>query len=889
MAKEKRLFIDWAAALTRYTEEDRWSPEDLARVVALSNLEFEPTADDMSWLASKTNLLPPRLLAQLDEKKLIRGAPKTDNPDLLPVDSVLMSKIRSGSFTDDEFKLVYVPRTNTDLAIRRARASTVYRAFRDAGRADEWAVWIPQLVNLDYITVCNLMLAELIHTKWLRFWASCKCLRSLDDLQMVMKNVSDRLKKFPAAMETRLRYCEAAGLSGYRNPPFGDFDFVGESEKLADGGAEHGVYPSTWIHDFTEAAREVQGQSAPEAVPYMTLEQYIGSDLAQTNGASSYGRVEWEFEGEKGKFKARKNFLLDIATPAELAAMTIENMGKQSNVSFIKSELGKMRIAVTGDLWGYFAQSWLNYLAGGVYLQWPGNTLDETVVQQAARMQDMRESDVGNYTLPFDFAAFDHQPSTEEIQILTKMYVERGASNVPTDALPFWRIVVSNVVESFANSVVIVKDKTVSTFRVKGGLGSGIRLTSLLGNYWNPTMTLLSKKLIYRAGLKAVVRSWLRGDDSAIVTTTYWAALAMRLAYAAINAVGNDSKYGIHYEQTEFLRVWYGPEKNFGYPNRAIPGLMQRKPWSSEPWDPEGVIKAQISVCDTLERRLSRPVDYLRRSCTQDWSRIRGQSSDWLAQPACIGGLGVTPFRGKISSKAWPHFEIPPVVVRNLHVDSWQQYQTKFPNYVLSQAELLKVQAITLESKLAADDVRGLGKVFRDKYKDELKKLGVVTWRQINFKPFPTDGIVSSAQLLSSAASPADLAYIIRSTSPLFGAWRRIEAWWSETQLLARVRKIEPAKMLQAYSPAAWSDMRKLERAGLHRASALDYIFGNISGIVSSPLSPLIVSAIQSQLSTLVDDRKWTREMWAWFTSTVGAHLSQSLDRSPVSVQLYQW
>jgi len=49
----------------------------------------------------------------------------------------------------------------------------------------------------------------------------------------------------------------------------------------------------------------------------MTLEEFIASDISQTSGASSYGKIVYETEtvdGElkDGKFKARKNFLLDL-------------------------------------------------------------------------------------------------------------------------------------------------------------------------------------------------------------------------------------------------------------------------------------------------------------------------------------------------------------------------------------------------------------------------------------------------------------------------------------------------------------------------------------------------------------------------------------------------
>jgi hypothetical protein len=242
-----------------------------------------------------------------------------------------------------------------------------------------------------------------------------------------------------------------------------------------------------------------------------------------------------------------------------------------------------------------------------------------------------------------------------------------------------------------------------------------------------------------------------------------------------------------------------------------------------------------------------------------------------------------------VSSIPWPTAERPFVKVTNIHPDTWEHYRSKFKSYTVTENELKEVQQGEIQTKLATDDVRGLGKIFRDAYKLQLKQMGVVTWRKVNFHDFPMDGIVPANIILNSLTTPSQLANLMRSPNVVFGAWKKIEQWWTETQLLATVRRIKPASLLRDYSPGAWADMRKLERAGLHRAVALDFIFGKIAGVVATPVSPLISSAVQSMLSTLVTDRKWTREMWAWFVSTIGAVMAQNLDASRLSQELYQW
>jgi len=885
----------WAKSLSDYGDPE-WSPEDLAGLIACANMGLEPDEYDSAWLSTKTSLLPPRRLESSDEKSLMREAPKTKQPPLRPeVDKKLLQQIVTGKFTDDEFLLLFPARTKNDLGIRRARANTIWHLYEQTGRMSEWAYWIPKLVNLDYITVCNMMLAEWIFTKWLSFWARLRCLNSLDDWQLTTKWVSDRLKKTPASMEMRLRYCEAGGISGYRNPPFGDFDFFAESKKLAEGGEPHGFVGQDWRRVFTEAAARVQGTSIPKVVDYLTLEEFIASDLATTGGASTYGKVEWEFEGERDKFKARKNFLLDITTAKYLADETMAHLGKQVNKSFIKPELGKMRIAVTGDIWTYFSQSWLNYLTGEVYLQWPGNTLDERIGEQTARMEEMRAAGKDGYTLPFDFAAFDHQPQTFEIETLARAYLERGISNVPADQLAIWRYVLDLTIVSFSHAVIVAQQGGImSQYDIEGGVESGIRLTSLLGNYWNGVMTDIGKEWLRSVGLSSELKSWLRGDDSALYGSTYWTVLAMRLCYAGENAVGNDSKYGIHYEESEFLRVWYGREKNFGYPNRAIPGLMQRKPWGSEPWDPEGVIRAQLSTIDTLERRLNRKLDPLRRVVCQDWARIRKQSIRWLQVPSSLGGLGMLKFEGWVPSQAWPHVEHPKIKFTNIESDSFKIYQKQFLSYTLTDNELKQVQEQALIDKTASDDIRGLGSVFRDNYKRELEIMGVTTWSRVSIFHFQTEQLFQTAMSLNKISNQTGLVKAIDTVGSGFGNYIKVQKWWTETQAVARIREIKPMDELKIYNIRMYQAMKALERRGLHRSHALDYLFGKIAGLVVSPLSPLLSSAVQSALSLAIEPwvlshGRWTRETWGWFTSTISQWYAEMLDKSPLSQELFQW
>lgn len=63
----------------------------------------------------------------------------------------------------------------------------------------------------------------------------------------------------------------------------------------------------------------------------------------------------------------------------------------------------------------YLQMSWLYVLEGGFYLSWPGNTLEVPLAAEAARNRATYSRLFrGDFSLPYGFAAFDHQPMKPE-------------------------------------------------------------------------------------------------------------------------------------------------------------------------------------------------------------------------------------------------------------------------------------------------------------------------------------------------------------------------------------------------------------------------------------------------------------------------------------------
>ena len=567
----------------------------------------------------KTNLLNPLLAEQMTiDQALIKAKnlgyfKDYEVPEVQ--DRPIITEIPT---TDEQWQTLFPPRTKADMSVRRSRLQD-WQPLMDIS-------WLNKLRNLDYITVANLTIAREIHGPVLEhIFTTMGMLSSLEHYIRGANSLNQIAKKYPLAIDDRLLLAELGNLTGYRQMPMPGFDIYKEASALAHGGEPHGLQETEWDGVFNTAAREVmRGQVIPP-VEFLTLEEYIRQDLASTSGSSTIGKMHYNWEENKGKFKARKNMVMDLFTAEEVIALVKKNYTKQTATAFVKPELGKLRVAVTGDIEAYYVSSWLNYLCGHCYTSWDGNTLEESATQQLKRMERTLDALIKAFSLPFDYKGFDHQPTLTEIKILLREYLASALRNVPPEYQEEVRTVIDDVVESFSETVMIIRDGD-KTWQIKvtGGVQSGVRLTSLLGNMWNQTMTVISERLCELTDV--LIMKLIRGDDSSLISRNYAGCLLARLGYQAINAQGHDAKYGIHYQETEFLRIWYANDRVYGYPNRAIPSLVQRKPWTSDPWGSEAVVISQLETIKLIERRVGRPQKTILDLIINSWQRKRGLS-----------------------------------------------------------------------------------------------------------------------------------------------------------------------------------------------------------------------------------------------------------------------
>ncbi|KAL1468256.1 hypothetical protein MTO96_025564 [Rhipicephalus appendiculatus] len=87
------------------------------------------------------------------------------------------------------------------------------------------------------------------------------------------------------------------------------------------------------------------------------------------------------------------------------------------------------------------------------------------------------------------------------------------------------------------------------TFKVTGGLMSGLRSTSAVGSGWNSVLGETARDMADH--LRVLTRrmdTWqiVRGDDTQVVSDHYLDVLAVKLGYDALGAEANESKFTLH-------------------------------------------------------------------------------------------------------------------------------------------------------------------------------------------------------------------------------------------------------------------------------------------------------------------------------------------------------
>jgi hypothetical protein len=716
--------------------------------------------------------------------------------------------------SDAVFEEAFPARTKIDLAIRRSRSTDLWLHIRRFKLEGDMRKFLTKVHGTwDYIALLNIMWSVAVHGyMWGKRFADIGCLDAgVEHWDKTTKLFSNRIKMVGLQDVDWSTYVEAYNLSGYRNPPFPGFDVMKDAHDLAEGGqtphAPAGVFEARCKELFV---------GTPQPRKWMSLADFVRSGSWVTSGASSEGRLEFELDGKSESVKCRKNTAVDVLSMDELVAIAEDHTVKQVNTTIIKSELGKLRLAVAADLRNYLRMSWIDYLLGDVYKGWGGNTLNEDIPEQTKRMVRMLKLVARCYGLPFDYLAFDHQITTQELKIILRIMCQLGETNVPAEHLLAYRHTVTQVLASFDEAVLIAKDGDIRrVFKVLGGLMSGLRWTSLLGYLWNKVQTSLAADTLAVFGIaEELVAAYIRGDDSAIFADSWQAISLIKLGYDMLRIKAGRGKFSVQKHGMEFLRVWYA-ERCFGYSCRAVPGLTQRKPWSSMPWSETSVLEAIYDVGRTLQRRGANGLAAY-SSIAMRWCQLHRIPRPLLALPRALGGAGVEPWDGETYvTPALPRLErsdFKPLNQNNYRRDKWLERATEV-SLSLTPEQAAEIGREELLKTMAADDVPQIARPMRERWREQLKSIqwkvqkrrvlrpvGPLRWNPAAIEA-SEDAVPAYMQMMrgyikdfgSGVAHARRLDYakeICRKTGSAIKDWMRSDPWWSAFLLKHRKQHI---------------------------------------------------------------------------------------------------
>lgn len=729
-------------------------------------------------------------------------------------------------------------RCAADKATRRLHYNDLKKFWNeDAKEAIAW------LKHLDPITITNIGI-------WTHFHGIALFKVLLDgglfnDIKSLMQTgsaLSSYVKRFTHdPFELKQALSEINVLTGYLNNDIEPVDWLAKMTELAHGGEPHGVDQPEWLRIFEESLSDISKGFGPKQKKFLTLEQFVKRGKWITAGSSSIGEVYWEHDGKSGKFKARKNMLQYLFTPDELYQMVMNWDGVTVSKAFTKNEIAKRRLAVASNFEAYIMDSYLMYLYGDNWKNWKYVTLDETPQQSQNRTANVSAHLAsGCYALPFDYDQFDHQATTPELMVIVTKLL--NAVEVPCWYGETWTHIKRLVEHGYQHGIMKItmpSGETVET-KVTGGLPSGVRLTSLIGNVWNAVVTNIVIRLAAQITNIHPKAAGVRGDDTYIISQSPAYLGLIRRLYQAVNAKGKDTKFGVSRGICEFLRNEISKDGQRGWSNRTITSVTQRKPWTSVPWGVDQQVTITRLVIDSLSRRVRKDVSFLHRANKSKWSRFYRQSSDWLHLPRRLGGFGIYEDRGSRPSGKLP-----------LTIMDRARYTNVIPSCPIwaemSRDEQLEYSRLAMTRRLSTDDIPKASL----KRKNEL--IEAVRHTKIRwYKTQPIPSIPCPARC-PDPRKPALWPVSHRAPREVVICQDDQEVSFEEALAtatdVARAKRTSIRSLLEPMYPGTWSLIKQWEQWGWHRTDAINMVLGKTPTELTFPIHPELAVFVQEQIA----------------------------------------
>jgi hypothetical protein len=790
---------------------------------------------------------------------------------------------------DEQCQAVWPARVDADLKIRRLRLIELLPSIDVNHRS-----WFLNL-TLDYVLISNLMVyynlygpdnfRDLLNTGVCdNAWIFNQC----------AKEISAVTKRSNASVTDKQRLAELNVLAGYQQLPYYDFDMEKEVQKLAESGNTHGVTPESWDTTFDRHLDQLMSTVYPNAnQPIVGLLNFIKSGSWITAGSSSIGNVEWSIGEDKNHFKARKNMLLDIYSAEQIYSQVMSWNGVLQSKAIVKNEPGKIRVAVASNLEAYLSEAYLLQLSGKNYRAYAGITLDQSPKQQAVMAEEINKLlSQGCHALPFDFASFDHQPTTREVTSIMTRYYALGKLNCSTQYQAEWELIRSKSVHSYSHSQMsYMVDGKLKQVQVTGGLPTGVRVTSLIGNIWNAVITNIATEVATEMlGYDPVKYKAIRGDDTIIITALATEAYFVRLGYAAINAIGNNAKFSILKGQAEFLRTSYDGQSARGWPIRGIISVTQRKPWNAEPWTPGSEVTTIADNIRLVERRSGIDIPKVHHANRVQWSKHTRQSYHWLDLPTRLGGFGIYTFKGFVPNTQMPRFRPPSFQFHNLRQKTLAEYHSRQKYTWINKPEYVSnIQKASLEAMIATDDIPGTGRHYQRSWLHEFR-LRKVEWRKTDLEGYHLRSAASLNQFCNVNSQwpwPHKKPMVdLTSNTPDFP---KLDEFLEEYSVVSRYNQIPSlGTLLRQHYSSQFSVIAEFEKNGWHRTDAINFVLGETPIEFNTTVNSTLLSFVKQAVENC-GVRYWKGRIAIATNLTTATHLADvAVFKSPLN-RLFQY
>ncbi|QQP18684.1 RNA-dependent RNA polymerase [Soybean thrips-associated totivirus 2] len=703
--------------------------------------------------------------------------------------------------------------TNQELSIRRLRLSSLLKTDPELTKMCGWFTHLP------YALVTNLTIyATLWGIEHVMEMKGHGWFNTVDDFLRITSEVNAYVKGFAKEATLKQQFCELQSLHGHMFES-SNWNLLDEAKELTSpGNHTHFHTRQHWLKTIEENTPD--REHPPTKVSF---EEYVKEAMWITSGSASIGRIDWSWDGDKGHFKARKNMLTCLYTPDELWQIALNWDGHIRNRQIIKNECGKMRLAIASNIESYLHESYLLDQYGHSYTRWSFMTLDEPVSRATKRNIEIMESlSQGLIGMPWDFKGFDRQPTTQELEdmlhaLFHNMFGDKDIFDV-----------YNKVIHSYYHAELTVTEKAKTyKFKVNGGVQSGQRFTSLLGNLWNRYKTIQAIDLASGLlGYKPVYNIGLRGDDTYVLSTTYSEAIALRLGYAGVHAIGHNKKFSIRPYSVEFLRNEINPTEVVGWSARTIPSITQRKPWSDTPFDPMQEVTIIASGINTTMRRSKCSGRTLHDANMRQWSQFLKLSNRWLKLPRHLGGVGVYPWEGWV-----PDCGLPPTTHPDFRVDT--KVVAHNPPYLDGIVEPTTYSLQKLKTMISPGDIVGMSgkaaRLARLHYSKVKPKWSRVSTHH-RYLDLP-DLTISEHKIYRQ---PRKGAYL-RATQT---GWPEAMRFISDYGFYRAPGSRSLGSMLREYYPLFYAKMKQYERQGWHRTDAIKLVTGDVPFEYSHTINP---------------------------------------------------